>query len=260
MSKARLNNKQRAWVEKFKLHHPNTSIREIYEGLSGDRIVTLEWSESLPRIFLPGFTNTGIGWISHRLRVKLRKFGDPRSEPEYFYQIAYPYCNIEDRSVSSNIGQTHLNLHQLLNIRSPQSPIKFKLKKRSVAQPRQRRLTQLRLPLFGVAARLHQINLAKNGQVISQEELLLETVAHRDLDTGTENKLPAALVEILKDKKASLKERESAIGLYQVAGPSGLLAYLEGLDSFRQHFVRDRAVRSKEQILPCQSGAVKAVE
>ena len=248
MSKARLNKKQRAWVEKFQQQYSGTRIREIYEGLAGDRIVTLEWSESLPRIFLPGCTNAGVGWISHTLRVKLRKFGDPRAEPEYFYQITYPYCNIEDKFASSHLGQTHLNLHQLLNIRSPQNPVKFKLKKRSVAQPRPRKLTQLRLPLFGVAAQLHQLELARNSQVMSQEELLLETVVHLDLNTGKEIKLPAALVKILTDKKASLKEWESAIGLYQVAGASGLLAYLEGLDSFRQHFGTDRTAISKEQV------------
>ncbi|MDV2994872.1 MAG: hypothetical protein N4J56_004526 [Chroococcidiopsis sp. SAG 2025] len=257
---ARLNKKQRAWVEKFKQQHPDPRIREIYEGLSGDRIVTLEWSESLPKIFLPGCTNAGIGWISHTLRVKLRKFGDLRSEPEYFYQITHTYCNIEDKFASSFLGQTHLNLHQLLNIRPPQNPVKFKLKKRSNVQPRQRRLTQLRLPLFGVAAQLHQIQLAKNSQVMSQEELLLETVAHRDLSTSQEIQLPAALVEILKNKKASLKEWENAIGLYQVAGASGLLAYLEGLDSFRQHFGTDRTINPKEQILPYQIESVKAVE
>ena len=201
--------------------------------LNGGVPFTLEWSESLPKVFLTECTNTGSGWIWHILKVKLRKFGDPRSEPEHFYQITYPYCNVEDKFARSNPGQTHLNLHQFLNIRPPQNPVKFKFKKRSSARSRQRRLTQLRLPLFGVAAQLHQINLAKNSQVISQEELFLETVAHLDLVTGKEIKLPAAIVELLKDKKADLNEWESAISLYQVAGPSGLLAYLEGLDSFR---------------------------
>lgn len=255
MPKARLNKKQRAWTEKFQQQYSGTRIREIYEGLAGDRIVTLEWSESLPRIFLPGCTNAGVGWISHTLRVKLRKFGDLRVEPEHFYQITYPYCNLEDKFVSSCLGQTHLNLHQLLNIHLPQNPVKFKLKKRSVAQPRERRLTQLSLPLFGVAAQLHQIQLAKNTQVMSQEELLRETVTHRDLSTSQEIQLPSALVEILKDKKASLKEWESAIGLYQVAGASGLLAYLEGLDSFRQHFGTSQTAISKEQVLPCQENS-----
>jgi len=95
---------------------------------------------------------------------------------------------------------------------------------------------------------------------MSQEELLQETVTHLDLHTGKEIKLPAALVKILKNKKASLKEWESAIGLYQVAGASGLLAYLEGLDRFRQYFGANQSVNSKEQILPYQIESVKAVE
>ena len=260
MPKARLNKKQRAWVEQFK-QYSGSRVREIQEGLRGDRIITLEWSESLPNILLPGCTNAGISWIDHTLKVKLRKFGDPRSEPEHSYHITYPYCNITDKNAVLNLGQTHLQLHQLLNIQLPQNPVKFKLKKQSNAFPsRQKKPLQLKLPLFGVPAQLHEISLSKNGQVISQEELLLETVTHLDLETGKAIKLPAALVEILKDKKASLKEWESAIGLYQVAGPSGLLAYLEGLDSIRRHFGTNPISHNKEQISQHKSKSVKTVE
>lgn len=260
MPKAKLNKKQRAWVEKFQQQYSSSRVREIQEGLAGDRIITLDWSESLSNILLPLCVDRGIGWISHTLKVKLRKFGDPRYEPEHFYQITYPYCNVDGKFASSNLGQTHLELHQLLNIPSPQNPVKFKLKKQSSASPRPKKLLQLKLPLSGVPAQLHEINLSKNGQVISQEELLLETVTHLDLETGREIKLPAALVEILKDKKASLKEWESAIGLYQVAGPSGLLAYLEGLDSIRRHLGTNPISYNKEQISQHKSESVKAFE
>ena len=42
MAKARLNKRQRDWVEKFKQQYPGSRVREIHEGLAGDRIVTAE--------------------------------------------------------------------------------------------------------------------------------------------------------------------------------------------------------------------------
>jgi hypothetical protein len=48
--------------------------------------------------------------------------------------------------------------------------------------------------------------------------------------------LPAAIVEILKEKKASFKEWEDAISLYQVGGSTCVMQFLEGLDNIRQYF------------------------
>ncbi len=102
MAKPRLNKKQRAWLENFKQKHPGTRITNLYEGLSGDRIVTLEWTESLPKIQLPNITNSGSGWISHTLKAKLRVFGDLRHQAEYQYQVVYPHCEIDDNTKQSS--------------------------------------------------------------------------------------------------------------------------------------------------------------
>jgi 5-methylcytosine-specific restriction endonuclease McrBC GTP-binding regulatory subunit McrB len=118
---------------------------------------------------------------------------------------------------------------------------------------------QLKLPLFGVAYQLHQINLSQGNRVTSEQELLLETIAHRDLESGKEVKLPAAIVKILQAKKATLKEWESAIDLYQVAGASGVLAYLEGLDSLRTFF-GTKVVKSLEQSSAISFESVTIVE
>ncbi len=118
---------------------------------------------------------------------------------------------------------------------------------------------QLKLPLFGVAHQLHQINLSQGERITSEQDLLLETIAHRDLETGKEVKLPAAIVKILQAKKATLKEWESAVDLYQVAGTSGVLAYLEGLDSLRIFF-GTKVVKSLEQNSDIQLETVTIVE
>ena len=107
---------------------------------------------------------------------------------------------------------------------------------------------------------MHQINVSKGQEVISEHELLLETVAHRDLETGIEIKLPTAIVEILKDKKASFKEWEDAISLYQVGGPVCLMTYLEGLDSIRKHFGSNPQIELQEYIQKTVTTIVKVVE
>ena len=259
MAKPRLNKQQRTWLENFKQQHPGTRITNLYEGLSGDRIVTLEWTESLPKVQLPNISNSGYGWIFHVLTVKLRKFGDLRHQAEYQYHVVYPHCEIDDNTKQFSSGQLSLTLPQLLNIKIPKVPVKFKPKKRRCTSSKRHRPVQLKLPLFGVAHQLHQINLSQGEQITSEQELLLETIAHRDLETGKEIKLPAAIVKILQNKKASLKEWESAIDLYQVAGPSGVLAYLEGLDSLRIFF-GTKVVKSLEQNSDTQLETVTILE
>ena len=259
MAKPRLNKKQRAWLENFKQQHPGTRITNLYEGLSGNRIVTLEWTESLPKVQLPNITNSGRGWIFHVLTVKLRLFGDLRHQAEHQYRVVYPHCELDDNIKASQSGQLSLPLPQLLNIEIPKIPVKFKPKKRRRTSGKRHRPVQLKLPLFGVAHQLHQINFSQGNRVTSEQELLLETIAHRDLETGKEIKLPAAIVKILQTKKATLKEWESAVNLYQVAGPSGVLAYLEGLDSLRIFFSTE-VVKPLEQSSDTQLETVTIVE
>jgi hypothetical protein len=259
MARPRLNKKQRSWIESFKQQHPGTRIENIYEGLCGDRIVILEWTESLPKIQLPNITNSGYGWISNTLKVKLRIFGDLRHQAEYQYHIVYPHCEIDDNTKLSSKGQLSLPLPQLLNIKIPKVPVKFKPKKRRCTSSKRHRPVQLKLPLFGVAYQLHQINLSQGERITSEQELLLETIPHRDLETGKEVNLPAAIIKILQAKKATLKEWESAVDLYQVAGPSGVLAYLEGLDSLRIFFGTE-VVKPLKQSSDTQLETVTIVE
>lgn len=260
MAKPRLNKKQRAWVQQFKQQHPGTRISNLYEGLSGDRILTLEWTESLPSIQLPHISDSGSGWIFHTLTAKLRVFGDLRHQAEYQYHVVYPHCQLDCDIKFSQSGQLSLPISELLNIPIPNIPVKFKpRKRRATMYPKRHRPLQLKLPLFGVAYQLQQINSFQGHQVTSEQELLLETVAHLDLETGKEVKLPAAIVTILQAKKASLKEWESAIALYQVAGSGGLMAYLEGLDSLRSYFGTN-SVKNSSQTSTTKHETVKSVQ
>ncbi|MBW4622376.1 MAG: hypothetical protein KME17_23850 [Cyanosarcina radialis HA8281-LM2] len=242
MDKPRLNKKQRAWVNSFVDRCPGARIREIHAGCDGDRIVTLEWTEFLPSIILPDCADSGSGWFSYSLKAKLRKYGDVRYSPDCKYRLVYPHCQLDHR-YHLEVGQLSLPLPQLLSTIAPDNPVKIPtgVRRKSIASSATQ--SQLKLPLFGVASQLHQIHLRQGKPTVSEQELLSETVAHRDLDTGKDIKLPTAIALILADKQASLDEWQSAIALYQVAGATGVVMYLEGLEDLRSHFGTDRRLK-----------------
>ncbi len=132
-------------------------------------------------------------------------------------------------------------------IPTPQNPVVVKSKK--VKQKRKvARVTQQTLPLSGVTAQLNEINLKDGGVPLSEQELLLETTPHIDLDTSKEIKLPSAIIKILNDKKANLREWESAISLYQVANPSAVLQYLNELEEERKYHGTQQVVNSVREV------------
>ncbi|MBR8839142.1 MAG: hypothetical protein DSM106950_35370 [Stigonema ocellatum SAG 48.90 = DSM 106950] len=227
--KPRLNKKQRAWVKKFIGSHPNSRLTNIIEGLSGDRIVIIEWWESTSTVILDSHTLME-GSISYKIEVKLRKFGVPRHTAKFEYKINQP----ENKTVSYKLwGQLSLYIPQLYVTHTPTNPVVVKPKRR-VKTKKQKKFVQHTLPLEGITAELHHINIRYGGIPKSEQELLSETTPHLDLDSNKEVKLPSAIVQILQEKKASFDEWESAISLYQVGGLSCVLHYLEGLDSIRK--------------------------
>ncbi len=221
--KPRLNKKQRAWVNSFMASRPNSKLVNIYDLLDGDRVVKIEWWEWTNPVILNPKTKIQ-GRIYYSIRVKLRKFGDPRNTAEFSYRIYPPEKQIVDNHLT---GQLSLELSQCYEIPMPNNPIIVK-PKREVKARREKKIVQHKLPLMGVAAKLHQINIRNGGIPKSEQELLLEITTHYDLD-NKEIKLPSAIVQILQDKKASLDEWESAISLYQVGGASCVLKYLESV-------------------------------
>lgn len=233
---AKLNPKQRRWVKDFEVRY-NTQIKHVCKDL-GDRVVTLSWESHLPPIPVLGCADSGSGWkIIHLLEARLRPSGQLRKRPNYSYKACAPCCSLDPSLRHSSMQNLQMGLPfgELLVFPLPKFPIYYRDKSTSTPKKaKAARFIQLSLPLFGVAAQLHKINHAKGNPVLSEQELLSESVAHYDLERGEVIKLPNAIVEILKDKQASLNEWDSAIALYQVAGPQGVLSYLEGIDYFRQ--------------------------
>lgn len=229
--KPRLNKKQRAWVNSFVSSHPNARVRNIYDSLDGDRVVEIEWWENTNPVILDEHTHIR-GRISYQIRVKLRKFGDVRKTAEFSYRITPP----EKQTVSYRLtGQLCLELPQFYRVMEPTNPVIVKPKQKAKTAKKVKKFVQQTLPLSGITAQLNAINLQEGGVALSEQELLLETISHLDLNTVQEVKLPAAIIKILKEKKASLKESETAISLYQVAGPTCVLEYLQQLDSWRKY-------------------------
>ena len=238
MTKPRLNKRQRNWLNNFIALHPGAFVTSMYGDLT-DRTVTINWTEKLPYLAVPDCSNMGYGYIRHTIRVILRVMGDPRREPQHKYEIVYPYCNLDDNRERQAEGQLNLTIPQNTIIPTPANPVKVK-SKRQQKTPDARKSkpvwNQYKLPLFGVAAQLHQIQFTETSTVISEQELLLEAAVYRDVGTGKETNLPTAIIKILKEKKATLDEWETAIALYQVTESQGVIKYLEGLESLRKNF------------------------
>ncbi|BAU04529.1 hypothetical protein IQ278_00935 [Tolypothrix sp. LEGE 11397] len=228
--KPRLNEKQRAWVNSFLSSHPNARVRTIYE-LDGDRVVQIEWWENTNPVILDPKTYIQ-GIISYNMWVKLRKSGDPRKTSEFSYRITPP----EKRSALWHLtGQLSLELPQCYEVAEPNNPVIIKPKRRNTKTKKVKKFLQYTLSLSEISVQLYTTNIKDDGVTLYGQEILLENTTQLNLDTGKDTKLPEAIVKILSEKQASLKEWETAITLYEVAGSSGVIEYLQQLDSWRKY-------------------------
>ncbi|RAM48086.1 MAG: hypothetical protein C6Y22_29690 [Hapalosiphonaceae cyanobacterium JJU2] len=225
-----LNKKQRQWLDNFLKNKPNARLTNVYDSLDGDRVLEIEWWEQTKPVVLDGHTLIK-GRISYKLEVKLCKLGNPRRTANFSYNIIPAQKQIVPYRLHQQLS---LELPQSYLIPTPQNPVVVKYKK--VKQRRKiGRIIQQTLPLWGVTAQLNEINIKSGGVPLSEQELLLESTSYLDLDTGKEINLPNAIIKILNEKGANLREWESAISLYQVAGPSAVLQYLKELDNWRNY-------------------------
>lgn len=87
--KPRLSTKQRVWVNQFLASHPYSRLTNIIEGLSGDRIVVIEWWSSTNAVILDSYTLIQ-GSISYKIEVTLCKSGQPRHTAKFEYKITQP--------------------------------------------------------------------------------------------------------------------------------------------------------------------------
>jgi len=98
-----------------------------------------------------------------------------------------------------------------------------------------KKFIQYTLPLSEVSVQLHTTNIKDDGVTLYGQEILLENTPYLNLGTDKDTKLPEAIVKILSEKQADSKEWETAITLYEVAGSSGVIEYLQQLDSWRKY-------------------------
>lgn len=223
-----LNKKQRKWLDNFLKDKLGARLTNVYKHNDGDRVIEIEWFEYTIPVVLDSYTLIQ-GQISYKIKVKLRKFGDPRKTAEFSYKITQP----QKQYVSYRLKeQLSIELPQSYLVPTPQNPVVIKPKAKIKKKLNESK--QLTLPLSRITSLLNDINLKTGGVVLSEQELLLETTPHLDLETGKEIKLPTAIIKILQEEKAILREWESAISLYQVAGASAVLLYLQELDGWRQ--------------------------
>lgn len=79
-----LNKNQRKWLNNFLEGKPYARLTNVYNSLDGDRVVEIVWWEhSIPTVI---DSHTLIqGSIYYKVRIKLRKFGDPRKTANFSY-------------------------------------------------------------------------------------------------------------------------------------------------------------------------------
>jgi hypothetical protein len=74
MAKPKLNPRQKRWLNKFLKEHPEYKLREVWDGLGGDRYLRLEAIEWLPMPSILEFADATPGYRSSTLIAQLRKY------------------------------------------------------------------------------------------------------------------------------------------------------------------------------------------
>ncbi len=265
----RLNLKQKSWLKSFLAQYPYYKLRRINEGLSSDRLLLLEGTESLPLPLIPEFDGARSGYRFHTLQVKLRVYGDARQTSLHNVKTIYPHCDISDKITTSSIqeGQLSLSLSTVLDIPPPVNPVIVNWKPKGKARPKLG--VQLSLPVTGLAAKLFRLRQQARPHLppVSSEELLAEKVstwnardsasAHAGLRKEIE--LPQVILDLLLAQNATEDEWESAIDLFGVIGLSSTINYVESLPELRQYFgTTANAAAVSAQVKPSVS-STKAV-
>ena len=237
MANPRLNTRQKAWLKSFLGQHPYYKVRRITDGLSGDKILSLEGTEDLPLPLISEFDGALSGCRFHTLQVKLRVYGDARLTSTHKVKTIYPHCNIGDKIISSaKEGQLSLSLSTALEIPPPVNPVIVTWKPKGKA--RAKLGVQLSLPVSGLAAKLFSLRQQARPHLppVSSEELLAEKVKTWNARDFREVELPQVILDLLLAQNATQEEWESAIDLFGVIGLSSTINYVESLPVFRQHF------------------------
>ena len=238
MANPRLNPKQKAWLKNFLAQYPYYKLRRINEDLSGDRLLLLEGTESLPLPLIPEFDGARSGYRFHTLQVKLRVYGDARQTSLHNIKTIYPHHDISDKIATSNTkeGQLSLLLSTVLEVPPPVNPVVVNGQPKSKA--RAKIGVQLSLPVTGLAAKLFNLRQQARPHLppVSSEELLAEKVQTWNARDHREVELPQVILDLLLAQNATESEWESAIDLFGVIGLSSTINYVESLPELRQYF------------------------
>lgn len=238
MSRPQLNSKQHQWLSKFRSENPNPcyELREVREGLCGDRIVVLEGTEQLPLPAGPEFASAFPAYRLHNVEVKLRKYGDPRKTAEYSCTTVYPYCELDSKATTLKLfGQLSLPIPAaVLEVPEAINPVVVTWKSKQKAKPKPG--IQLSLPVTGLEAKVFELRQAKSPNLpqVSSQELLAEKVSTWSQRDSTKVELPQVLIDLLLAQNADDEEFQSAIDLFGVVGLPGAILYVDGIPHFRE--------------------------
>lgn len=228
MPKARLNLKQRQWRDRFLEKYPYYRVRDIWEDLAGDRVIVFEGTEHLEVPLVIDYEGEYPVCIHHKLKIKLRVYGDPRYSAEHQWKIA----TSKDAWIPKT-GQLVLPIQQALAIPQPTNPVIVTWKPK---QAREKKNVQLSIPVFGVEAELfqHRLKYRPHLPPISSQEILAEKISTWSIRDKREVELPQAVVDVLRTMGANDEEWQSAMDLFEVAGIPCAMEYAQGLPTFRR--------------------------
>lgn len=237
MARPRLNPRQKNWLNSFKAKYPWYKVREIRADLDGDRIIVLEGIEQLPLPLIPEFANASAGYRLHTVKVKIRKYGDPRDTSEHSYTTVYPHSDLDKKTTISQTGQLSLPIPAfVLEVPQAINPVIVTWKPKQKLKPKHG--IQLSLPVVGLEALVFELRQQKRSHLppISSQELLEEKIPAWNQRYQEEIQLPQVLVDLLLAHSANDQEWQSAIDLYDIAGLAAAMRLVEGLPVLRQHF------------------------
>lgn len=233
MAKARLNKKQRNWVNKFLDEHPYLRVDDIYDTLAdNDRMVCFAGWQRLVCPNIPGYKGEYPAFLSHNLKVVLRKYGDPRKTSEHKVEVVYQEMDstnpFQEEQISLQIASAINSIPKVNNpviaVWKPSKPVAPKLG------------TQLSLPVSGIEAELFKLRQQKRPYLppASSQEILAEKVLTWNARDKREVELPQVIIDMLNSQGANDAEWESAMDLYEIAGLSCAMDYAVGLPVFRR--------------------------
>lgn len=231
----KLNTKQRNWLARFLQQYPYYRLTNIVDDLGGDRILTLEGWQQLPLPPVAEMEGAAPGYRCHELKVKLRKFGDPRSSAEYKYNTVYPHCDLGKKPLAiQQYGQLSLSISAALELPVAVNPVTVHWKPKRKVEPKVGQ--QLSLPVVGLEAKLFRLRQEKQPHLppVSSQELLKQKVETWSLRDRRSIEVPRVLLDLLRSQNASEEESQNALNLLEVTGLGGAVLYVEGLTSLRK--------------------------